>query len=77
MIPIVQVFWNSVQVSKPLKTFIVPNPAQLTQIQNPRNQNIYGALTEKNWNNHQEIKTVEQYLLDMDHSETVQKHTAK
>ena len=40
-------------------------------------QNIYGAMTQKTRNNHQYIKDYDQHLLDMDQSESVQKHTAK
>ena len=46
-------------------------------VASPKIQNIYGAKMQENWNSLQEVKTRKQYLLDMDHNETAQRHTAK
>ena len=42
-----------------------------------KSKNIYDAVTQKTWNNCQEINHQKQHILDMDHSDTVHKHTAK
>ena len=46
------------------------------QFKPQKDQNMYGAVTQKTWNNCQQIKDQDQHLLDMENSDIVQKHTA-